>query len=440
LSESSVLSKKIKGMALRMIDYQFCHKTVFLSLFFLIISSIIGCAPATPLTKAARDGNVPAIRTLLNNGANINEPDSKQGWTPLYWAIYYNRPDTVQILLDNGAMVNIQDADGNSPLMIAITHGSIIISKFLLGKGADVNVRNKKQETPLLKAVYSGEEEVVKMLVCKNADVESYDANGLNAINHAEYDKYINTVQLLYKAKYVKRRNSSTDMSQMCSHSGSQEEKIEIVDLPPRLYAYSINYHNIRPIINFTGNKSVAVVVQDRRSYILSGDYRAEYVGRIGVYGHFGYYYISTLTGKSLYEEISHCISESLKWQGFKALSVAVKPHYTSLEVLENIKKANVDRMIFMTITDWWSQAECHFFMKPSSKCFSSSSEFVYDVTLTVLNEKGQEIARSVAKGADNLGSVPTFVYYAHFQKVQESAERVLQKLLNSSDISLALQ
>jgi ankyrin repeat protein len=74
-----------------------------LLLFFLPF--YINCASMTPLTQAAMDGNDSAIRTLLNNGAQINEPNSTNGWTPLYWAIYYQKPDTVQLLLDNGASV-----------------------------------------------------------------------------------------------------------------------------------------------------------------------------------------------------------------------------------------------------------------------------------------------------------------------------------------------
>ena len=129
-----------------------------------------------------------------------------------------------------------------------------------------------------------------------------------------------------------------------------------------------------------------------------------------------------------------------MKWQGFKAVSVVVKPNNTSAEVLENIKKANVDRTIFITITDWWSQTQCHFAQNPIPRCLNSSSEFVYDITLTVLNEKGQEIARSVAKGENDLGSLPTYDYNDHFQKVQVSVETLLQKMLNSSDVRVALQ
>jgi hypothetical protein len=409
-------------------------------LFTVSIFILSGCAAMTPLTQAARDGNVPAIKNLLNSGSNINEHNSSNGWTPLFWAIYYDKPDAVQILLDKGASVNIQDADGNSPLMLAISQGNKKIFKLLLEKGAEVNVKNKKQETPLSQAVYSADVELVKILICKDADVESVDAYGRNMITYAEENKYIDILELLYQGKYAKRRNVSTATSPVCSQSAGHEEKIAIVDLPPKLYTYSINYHNIRPSIKFTGDKSVAVVVQDRRSYILSGNYGPEYVGRIGVFGRFGYYFISTLTGKPLYEEISHCISESLKWQGFKAVSVVVKPNNTSAEVLENIKKANVDRTIFITITDWWSQTQCHFAQNPIPRCLNSSSEFVYDITLTVLNEKGQEIARSVAKGENDLGSLPTYDYNDHFQKVQVSVETLLQKMLNSSDVRVALQ
>jgi hypothetical protein len=151
--------------------------------------------------------------------------------------------------------------------------------------------------------------------------------------------------------------------------------------------------------------------------------------------------YVSTLTGRSLYEEISHCINETLKWQGFKPVSVPVQPHNTSSDVVEKIKRANVDRAIVINITEWQSRAECDFAIPYSNRCATSTSGLAYDVFLTVLDEKGREIARSGVYGKNDLGSNYSLsVFISHFEKVQESAERILQQLLNSSDVRLALQ
>jgi ankyrin repeat protein len=417
-------------------DSRFCYTITYFSLLVLI-PFYISCATMTPLTQAAKDGNASDVSALLKNGANIDQPNSQHGWTPLYWAIYNDKPDTVQMLLNNGASVNIMDADGNSPLMIAASQGMTKTINTLIERGADINVRNKLQETPLINAVKAADEVSVKILICKGADVELRDISGHNAISYAEYNKSFDIAQLLYKAKYAKRRNTLQETSQMCSHSSMQEEKMEIVELPR--YAYSINYHNIRPSLNYTGNRSIAVVVQDQRPYVLSGNNGPEYVGQIGE-GGFRPSYISTLTGRPLYQEISYCINETLKWQGFKPVSVPIQQYAVVSEVIEKIKTANVDRVILIKITEWMSQATCHYAIRPSSRCLVSSTYFAYNVSLTVLNEEGQAIAQSHADRVDDLGKFSSFVYLSHFEKVQEATERLLQKLLNSSDVRLALQ
>jgi uncharacterized protein len=59
---------------------------------------------------------------LLEHGANVNlrrpknEMGQTNGWTPLFYAVNKKRSDLVAILLKRGAMVNIGDVWGKSPL------------------------------------------------------------------------------------------------------------------------------------------------------------------------------------------------------------------------------------------------------------------------------------------------------------------------------------
>lgn len=389
----------------------------------------------TQLTQAAMDGNDSAIRMLLNNGAYINEPNSTNGWTPLYWAIYYQKPETVQLLLNNGALVNITDANGDSPLMIAASGGVSSIINALLDKGADVNVRNKQQETALILAANAGNAKLVKMLICKGTVFELSDAD---VITNAENNKHMNIVQLLYKVKFAKLRSRPTDISQICSQSGVQDEIIKIVSLPPELSKYSINYHNIRPLLHYSGSKSLAIVVQDHRPYILSGYNIPEHVGQYTDQENFrfGPAYITTLTGRPFHEEVSYFINETFKWSGFKSVSVLVKPQATSIEVTKKILSANVDRVVVIKITEWMSEVGGKVLRFQIPK-----QELCYKIILTILDEKGQEIARSEVRGEDDIRIRSPFVkLFQHIQKVQESTEKIFEKLLNSSEVRLALQ
>ena len=118
--------------------------------------------PATPLQEAAWKGDVTAIRSLVQAGADINQTDN-EGGTALSWAARgghalgphqcrgeaADRPEVIRTLLALGANPNMQDTRpegfGRSsrwtPLFVAIHHEQFKSAAVLLEGGADPNVR-----------------------------------------------------------------------------------------------------------------------------------------------------------------------------------------------------------------------------------------------------------------------------------------------------------
>ncbi|MFI1104788.1 ankyrin repeat domain-containing protein [Streptomyces melanogenes] len=67
-------------------------------------SSGIG-AEGTPLCAAACWGHTETVRVLLTYGADPNlREDDGTGWSPLEWALRVPHPETVELLVDAGAM------------------------------------------------------------------------------------------------------------------------------------------------------------------------------------------------------------------------------------------------------------------------------------------------------------------------------------------------
>ena len=56
-------------------------------------------------------------------------------------AVKHRKSDLVELLLENGAGINLQDTDGSTALMCAVEHESLPIAKLLLTRPeCDVNI------------------------------------------------------------------------------------------------------------------------------------------------------------------------------------------------------------------------------------------------------------------------------------------------------------
>jgi ankyrin repeat protein len=102
-----------------------------------------------PLHLAAWIADRKAVQMLLDQGAAVNMPDD-EGRTPLHWAAVNNAEDAgvVNDLLVNGATVNAQQKDGSTPLHIAVRNGFVEAVKALLDHKANPTAKDIKGRTP----------------------------------------------------------------------------------------------------------------------------------------------------------------------------------------------------------------------------------------------------------------------------------------------------
>jgi ankyrin repeat protein len=71
----------------------------------------------------------------------------------------------------HGLPADVQDADGNTPLMLAAYHGHAETVRMLVRRGADVDRRNNRDQSPVAGAIFKGEDEVVRVLREAGADL-----------------------------------------------------------------------------------------------------------------------------------------------------------------------------------------------------------------------------------------------------------------------------
>ena len=121
-----------------------------------------------PLSHAVQMHETGIMRTLIDNGANVNEPstnDKNPFNTPLMIAAWGGRLESVRLLVENGACVNQQDkGNGFTPLIKAVFKGNIDIVKYLLEQGADKGVFSFEKKTALDYAYEKNHKEIIELL------------------------------------------------------------------------------------------------------------------------------------------------------------------------------------------------------------------------------------------------------------------------------------
>ena len=115
------------------------------------------------LYRASAAGHYEISLLLLEAGAIANVSDD-DGWTPLMLASAKGDRRIIKALLEAGAELNAQDMNGETPLMWATRYGHVEIVNILLQAGADKNIQNSSGETVLEIANSEGQTDILQRL------------------------------------------------------------------------------------------------------------------------------------------------------------------------------------------------------------------------------------------------------------------------------------
>ncbi|MCS5711644.1 ankyrin repeat domain-containing protein [Candidatus Berkiella aquae] len=104
----------------------------------------------TPLERARQIDNIAIVQRLLDAWIMSNAQNHNS--TPLHWAIQHF-PQMVPWLLERRINIDAQDNQGNTALHEAMLQNSTDIAQLLLEKGAIINILNKLGKSPLMIAI-----------------------------------------------------------------------------------------------------------------------------------------------------------------------------------------------------------------------------------------------------------------------------------------------
>ncbi len=232
--------------------------------FFILVITIMlfilsGCAAKSPLIRASSSGDSSTVQKLINEGANVNEADSR-GYTPLMHAVWSRDVETVQVLLNKGVDVNAKDKNGYTALLWASSYGLNDIAKHLIAKDADVNVKGNDNSTPYLLAVQTNNTELAELLISKGAD--------------KDMEEIVSTTNILDEGKNINEpdRSGMTPLMHAVRSQNMAEIKtliknganINIKDKSGYTALYYGACHNNYDIIKYLVDNGADVNAQDR--------------------------------------------------------------------------------------------------------------------------------------------------------------------------------
>ena len=192
----------------------------------------------TPLLAAAYEGQLAALKLLLEANAEVNFVPSglrqfalskshaplnerelmeaaSRGDTGLTAAVRQGHLDEVAFLLEHDARIDLSNRHGEAPLFVAVTAGNLAMVKLLLDRGGDANAleqdnrRNRLalakhsmgKDSLLIAAVDKGHQEIARLLIENGADVNYRGFMGKTALFMAVEDGHLKLVSYLLEQK-----------------------------------------------------------------------------------------------------------------------------------------------------------------------------------------------------------------------------------------------
>src|SRR5262245_29477245 len=185
----------------------------------LLLLLLMGAIDTPSLIGAVKNGDAAAVRTLIQQGANVNATEA-DGATALHWASYRDDLASADALIRAGANVNAANDLGATALWMASMNGSEAMVRRLLQASANPNAKLLLGETPLMVAARSGHAGVVQLLVDARADVNTRAARNQTALMWAVAQKHPDVVRILiaHGADLHARSDSWTNVEAVPPH------------------------------------------------------------------------------------------------------------------------------------------------------------------------------------------------------------------------------
>ena len=164
----------------------------------VLFTAAAAAAAGSEVADAAMKRNTGAVRTLIQQKANVNAPQV-DGTTALHWAVRLDEAELADMLIRAGANVSATNRDGVRPVQLAAMNGNAIMLDKLIKAGADPNQPlTQYGDTALMMAARTGKTDALKVLLEAGGKVNEREKwGGTTALMWAVSERHPEAVKLL---------------------------------------------------------------------------------------------------------------------------------------------------------------------------------------------------------------------------------------------------
>lgn len=156
----------------------------YILILCLFLSCITVLAQEKSIYDIARTGTVAEVKELMKKTPNIINQNNENGFSPLILACYRGNIEVAKFLIDNAKNINYKSQEGTALAGLSVKYNKELV-EYLLKKKADPNIADSTGSTPLFWAVKFGNKELISLLLKYKADKSIKDKQGMTPFEYA---------------------------------------------------------------------------------------------------------------------------------------------------------------------------------------------------------------------------------------------------------------